>query len=69
MRTILIVLACVFMVFAGKKTSDTTTVINCKCDTIKVVTTYKDTSVIVKVDTLKAEKPAKKSKKVMKAKK
>ena len=68
MKTVLIILACVFMLFAGKKTSDTTTVVNCKCDTLYVVTTYKDTSIVHKVDTLKTVKP-KKAKKSKKAKK
>ncbi len=69
MKTILIILACTFMVFAGKKASDTTTVVNCKCDTLYVVTTYKDTSVVHKIDTLKAVKPVKKAKKAKKKKK
>ena len=58
MKTILmIVLVSVFITFAGeKKTNDTTTVYECKCDTFIVVTTYKDTSVILKVDTLKVPK-------------
>jgi len=41
--------------------TDTTTVVNCKCDTVKIVVTSIDTTVVTKIDTLKNNlKPTKK---------
>ena len=52
LRAFVFVLVCGFVSVFAK--TDTLTVINCKCDTLKILRTV-DTAVTVKLDTLKAK--------------
>jgi len=69
MRYFFIIFTLVLLVAAQEEKHDTLTFINCrkdtvtviqdKCDTLKIAVTYKDTMVIIKLDTLKQTKKTK----------